>query len=47
VVLANVPPLIREALELVGFAEYFHISESVDSASEFAANLPASESTSE
>jgi len=45
VILANVPPLIREALELVGFAEYFHISDSVDSASEFAANLPAGEST--
>jgi anti-sigma B factor antagonist len=45
VVLANVPSLIREALELVGFAEYFHISDSVDSALGFAANLPAGEST--
>ena len=47
VILANVPPLILEALELVGFAEYFHISDSVDSASELASNLPASESAAE
>ena len=47
VVLANVPPLILEALELVGFAEYFHISDSVDSASELASNLPASASAAE
>jgi anti-sigma B factor antagonist len=47
VVLANVPPLVREALELVGLAEYFHISENVDSASEFAANLPTGESATE
>jgi anti-sigma B factor antagonist len=47
VILANVPPLIREALEIVGFTEYFHISDSLDSASELAANLPAGESTAE
>jgi anti-sigma B factor antagonist len=45
VILANVPPLILEALELVGFAEYFHISDNVDSAFEFASDLPAGEST--
>jgi anti-anti-sigma factor len=45
VVLAQVPPRIREALEMVGFADYFHISDSVDAALEFAANLPAGEST--
>jgi anti-sigma B factor antagonist len=45
VVLAQVPPRIREALEMVGFAGYFHISDSVDSALEFAADLPAGEST--
>jgi anti-sigma B factor antagonist len=45
VILANVSPLILEALELVGFAEYFHISDSVDSASELASNLPSGEST--
>jgi anti-sigma B factor antagonist len=44
VILANVPPLLLEALELVGFAEYFHISDSVDSATAFASNLPARES---
>lgn len=47
VVLANVPPLVREALELVGFVEYFQISDSVESASELVANLPAGESTNE
>ena len=44
VVLAQVPLRIHEALELVGFAEYFHISDSVDSALEFAADLPAGDS---
>ena len=41
VVLANVPDPIHEALELVGFTEYFHIEESVVSALAFAENLPA------
>ena len=41
VILANVPPLIHEALDLVGFTEYFHISESVSAAMEYAANLSA------
>jgi anti-sigma B factor antagonist len=45
VVLAQVPERIREALELVGFAEYFQISDSVDAALEFSSNLPAGEST--
>jgi anti-sigma B factor antagonist len=41
VVLAQVPSLIREALELIGFTEYFHLEESVPAALEFAGNLPA------
>ena len=45
VVLVQVPARVYEALELVGFTEYFHISDSVSSALEFAANLPAGEST--
>lgn len=47
VVLAQVPDRIQEALELVGFAEYFHIADNVSSAVEFASNLPAGESTGE
>ena len=47
VVLANVPPLIHEALDLVGFTEYFQISDTVDSAAELASNLPAGQSTTE
>ena len=47
VFLVQVPARVREALELVGFADYFHISDSVDAAVEFAANLPAGESTAE
>lgn len=43
VVLAQVPARIYEALELVGFVEYFHIADSVDSALQLAANLPAGE----
>lgn len=39
VVLAQVPARIHEALELVGFAEYFHIADSVSTALEFAANM--------
>ena len=45
VVLAHVPENIREALELVGFTEYFKIINDVSSALEFAANLPAGDST--
>lgn len=45
VVLAQVPENIREALELVGFTEYFKIINDVSSALEFAGNLPASDST--
>ena len=44
VVLAQVPDLIYGALELVGFAEYFNIFDNVQSALEFAANLPAGDS---
>jgi hypothetical protein len=40
-----VPDQIREALELVGFAEYFSIFDNVTSALEFAANLQAGDST--
>ena len=38
VVLARVPALIRQALEMVGFAEYFHIEDSVAAALAFAEN---------
>src|SRR5574339_450000 len=38
VVLVRVPTRVHEALELVGLADYFHISDSVDAAVEFAAN---------
>jgi anti-sigma B factor antagonist len=44
VVLASVPGRIREALELVGFIEYFHIEDSVPAALAFAENLPADDS---
>ena len=44
VVLAQVPNQIHEALELVGFTEYFKIFDTVTSALEFAANLPAGSS---
>ena len=43
VVLAQVPNRVREALEMVGFTEYFHILDSVDSALEFADHLPTGE----
>ncbi|HEX5941468.1 MAG TPA: STAS domain-containing protein [Anaerolineales bacterium] len=46
VVLAQVPALIHEALETVGFTEYFHIEDSVEAALAFAENLPAGDSTS-
>jgi anti-anti-sigma factor len=45
VVLANIPALIHEALEMVGFTEYFHIEDSVEAALAFAENLPAGDST--
>ena len=45
VVLANVPDNIREALELVGFTEYFKMLNDVSSALEFAENLPTGDST--
>ena len=45
VVLAHVPDNIREALELVGFTEYFKILNDVSSALEFAENLPTGDST--
>ena len=44
VVLANVPAQIREALELVGFTEYFRMEESVAAALAYAENLPAGDS---
>jgi anti-sigma B factor antagonist len=45
VVLAQVPDPIREALEIVGFTEYFHIEDSVPAALAFAENLPAGDSS--
>jgi anti-sigma B factor antagonist len=44
VVLAQGPALIREALDLVGFMEYFHIEDSVSAALAFADNLSAGDS---
>jgi len=44
VLLARVPNRIREALEMVGFAEHFQTFDDVESALEFAANLPAGDS---
>ena len=44
VVLAQVPDHIREALELVGLAEYFNMFDDATSALEFAANLQAVDS---
>jgi hypothetical protein len=40
-----VPDQIKEALELVGFNEYFNIIDTVSAALEYAANLPAGDST--
>src|SRR5687767_6513044 len=45
VVLAQVPATILEALEIVGFTEYFHIEGSVPAALAFAENLPAGDSS--
>lgn len=47
VVLAQVPENIHEALDLVGFTEYFHLFDNVTSAFEFAENLPADDSATE
>ena len=44
VLLVQVPDHIRNALEMVGFADYFHVFEDVNSALDFAANLPAYDS---
>lgn len=41
VVLANVPAQIHQALEIVGFTEYFHIEDSVAAALAFAQDLSA------
>jgi anti-sigma B factor antagonist len=46
VVLAHVPPQIHEALEMVGFTEYFHIEDTVAAALAVAGNLPAGDSNS-
>jgi anti-anti-sigma factor len=46
VILAQVPSNIREALELVGFTEYFTILDSVSAAMEFAAKPPPGDSAS-
>jgi anti-sigma B factor antagonist len=39
VVLAQVPELVHEALEIVGFAEHFNIFDDVTAAVEYAQNL--------
>jgi len=44
VLLVQVRDNIRDALEMVGFAGYFHTFEAVNSALDFAANLPADDS---
>ena len=44
VILARVPAQIYQALELVGFTEYFHIEDSVSAALAFAGNLRAGDS---
>ena len=46
VLLAQVPENIREALDLVGFTEHFHIFDNVTLAFEFAESLPADDSPS-
>lgn len=45
VLLVHVPGNIREALEMVGFTDYFHTFDDVPSALDFAANLPDGDST--
>ncbi|MDQ3007449.1 MAG: STAS domain-containing protein [Chloroflexota bacterium] len=44
VLLVQVPDNVRDALEMVGFADYFHVFEDVNSALAFAANLHADDS---
>jgi anti-sigma B factor antagonist len=44
VLLVQVPDNIRDALEMVGFADYFHLFEDVNSALDFATNLPVDDS---
>ncbi len=44
VLLVQVPSNIRDALEMVGFAGYFHTFDDVTSALDFAANLQAGDS---
>ena len=44
VILAQVPENIREALDLVGFTEYFRIFDELSSALDYAENLPAGDS---
>ena len=44
VLLAQVPDQIREALEMVGFADYFNIFDNVTSAVAFAENVQADDS---
>jgi anti-anti-sigma factor len=44
VVLAGVPTHIHEALEMVGFTEYFRMEDSVSAALAAAENLPAGDS---
>jgi anti-sigma B factor antagonist len=46
VVLANVPSQIYEALEMVGFTDYFHIENTVSGALAFAENRPEGDSAS-
>jgi anti-sigma B factor antagonist len=46
VVLANVPLQIHEALDLIGFTNYFHIEKTVSAALAFAENLPEGDSAS-
>ena len=40
VILAQIPEQVHEALEIVGFTDYFHIEDSVASALALAENLP-------
>jgi len=44
VLLVQIPDNIHNALEMVGFADYFHTFEDLNSALAFAANLPADDS---
>ncbi len=46
VVLAAVPEVIRDGLDLVGFTDHFHIENSVEAALAFAEKLPSRESAS-